>query len=242
MAVPSKAVSAHAGGTTDEDALQSLFGAENRVIDTRERVVAVTFNAAWNDAGLETVLGELARRQTPATFFLTGDFAVRHPEAVRKIAAAGHGLGNHSHSHPYFKDLTEAGRRREVLAADEALRAAGAGAARTPFFRFPYSETSPTHIEEVNALRFAVIEFTTDTDGWKGAEGGMTVNRAVDRALDALCPGAIVQMHIGASEGRTEVIDVHALPQILDAFTDRGYRVIDLRTLVRRGDRKPPAS
>ncbi|WP_369394517.1 polysaccharide deacetylase family protein [Streptomyces sp. CG1] len=231
-AVAAKAVSPHSAATVDEEGLRALFGSENRVIDTRERVVAVTFNAAWNDAGLERVLGELGPRHAPATFFLTGDFADRYPEAVKRIVAAGHGLGNHSYSHPYFKDLTAAGRRREVQAADRTLRAAGAGDALTPFFRFPYSETSPAQIREVNKLGFADIEFTTDTNGWMGTEGGMTVDIAVRRALDALRPGAIVQMHVGASEGRTDVIDAQALPRILDAITARGYRVIDLRTLV----------
>lgn len=216
----------------DEEGLRALFGSENRVLRVHERVVAVTFNAAWNDAGLARVLGKLDRRRTPATFFLTGDFADRLPEAVKRIAGAGHGLGNHSYSHPYFKDLTEAGRRHEVRAADRALRAAGAGAALTPFFRFPYGETAPAHITEVNRLGFADIEFTTDTNGWKGTSGGMTVDRAVSRAVEALRPGAVLQMHVGASGGRTEVIDAEALPRILDAFAARGYRVIDLRTLL----------
>ncbi|MDT0390869.1 polysaccharide deacetylase family protein [Streptomyces dubilierae] len=212
--------------------LEALFGSENRVIRTSERVIAVTFNAAWNDAGLDSILDDLARRRAPATFFLTGDFAGRHPAVVKRIAADGHGLGNHSFSHPHFEDLTAAGRQHEVTAADRALRAAGAGPALTPFFRFPYSETSPAHITEVNALGFADIEYTADTNGWKGTEGGMTVDRAVERALDALRPGAILQMHVGASQGRTEVIDAQALPRILDACAARGYRVIDLRTLL----------
>ncbi|MFE3580165.1 polysaccharide deacetylase family protein [Streptomyces vinaceus] len=74
-----------------EDGLRSLFASQNREIRTPERVVAVTFNAAWNDAGLAQVLDELARRNAPATFFLTGDFADRHPEVVRRIATAGRG-------------------------------------------------------------------------------------------------------------------------------------------------------
>ncbi|WP_369216704.1 polysaccharide deacetylase family protein [Streptomyces flavofungini] len=227
-----EAVSPRSAPRADEKGLSALFGSENRVLSTPERVVAVTFNAAWNEAGLDRVLGELGRRRTPATFFLTGDFAGRHPRAVRRIADAGHGLGNHSFSHPYFRKVTADVRRREVRAADRALREAGAGKALTPFFRFPYGETSPAHIREVNELGFADIEFTADTNGWKGREGGMTVDLAVGRALDALRPGAILQMHVGASQGRTEVLDALALPRVLDAVAARGYRVIDLRTLL----------
>lgn len=242
---PATAAAAHAvpprpATPVDQKRLRALFGSENRVIATRERVVAVTFNAAWNDAGLNQILAELGRRHAPATFFLTGDFADRHPEVVRRVATAGHGLGNHSYSHPYFNELTTAGRRREVRAADRALRTAGAGAALTPFFRFPYGETAPGHIREVNELGYADIEFTTDTNGWKGAEGGMTVDRAVRRAVDALRPGAILQMHVGASEGRTDVLDARALPRILGAITERGYRVTDLRALLASPARRRP--
>ena len=123
-------------------------------------------------------------------------------------------------------------RWHEVRSADPALRAAGADSALTPFFRFPYSETSPAQIREVTGWGFADIEFTTDTNGWMGTEGGMTVDRAVHRALDALRPGAILQMRVGATASHTDVIDAEALPGVLDAITSRGYRVIDLRTLL----------
>ncbi|MFF9915624.1 polysaccharide deacetylase family protein [Streptomyces sp. NPDC013457] len=242
-AVPAPAVHAFAGPALGAGGdLSSLFGSENRTFPTSERLVAVSFNAAWNEAGLDTILAELDRRRVLATFFLTGDFADRHPQAVSKIAAAGHGLANHSYSHPYFADLTEAGRREEVRATDRALRAAGAGQALTPFFRFPYGETSPTHIAEVNALGYADIEFTTDTNGWKGTAGGMTVDLAVHRAVEALRPGAILQMHIGATEESTENIDTLALPAILDAYTEHGYHVVDLRTLTHSDDPTVPTT
>ncbi|WP_241838145.1 polysaccharide deacetylase family protein [Streptomyces sp. CB03234] len=215
----------------DETRLRALFGSENRTMRTEQRVVALTFNAAWNDRGLDTVLAVLGRHKTPATFFLTGDFADRCPEAVRRIATAGYGLGNHSYSHPYFADLTAPGRASEVLTADRAIRAAS-GAVPLPFFRFPYGETTERHITEVNGLGFADIEFTTDTKGYLGAAGGMTVDKAVRRAVDALRPGAILQMHIGVPDGKGPVLDAEALPRIIEAFESRGYRITDLRGLV----------
>ncbi|GAA3008716.1 polysaccharide deacetylase family protein [Kitasatospora sp. NPDC057738] len=213
----------------------TLMGTEIRRLPTAERVLALTFNAAWNETGLDTVLAVLRDRDAPATFFPTGEFADRHPRAVRAIAAAGHGLGNHSYSHPDFSTLDADRARAEVHRADTAIRRA-AGTEPLPFFRFPYSATTPEGIATVNRLGYADLEFTADTNGYLGPAHGMTADRAVERALAALTPGAVLQLHVGASEedGPDTCLDAEALPRILDGARARGYRVIDLRTLLDR--------
>ncbi|MFE3764396.1 polysaccharide deacetylase family protein [Streptomyces sp. NPDC059104] len=203
------------------------FGAELRRIPTTREVVALTFNAAWDEAGIDVVLAELRRRKLPATFFPTGAFARAHPAAVRAMAAA-HGLGNHSYSHPYFDDLDTSERQEEVRRADAAIREAS-GAEPLPFFRFPYSATTDDSIADVNDLGYAVVEFTTDTNGYLGPEGGMTVDRVVRRAVDALAPGAVLQMHVGSNNGDGVVLDARALPRIIDAAQEAGYTITDLR-------------
>lgn len=215
----------------DETLLRSLYGSENRTIRTTAPVAALTFNAAWNDRGLDEVLATLDRYRVPATFFLTGRLSERFPDAARRIAVAGHGLGNHSHTHPYFRNLSAAGREYEVLAADRAIRAAS-GAVPLPFFRFPYGETRVGHIAEVNALGFATVEFTNDTLGYLGPAGGVTADKVVQRAVDSLRPGTILQMHVGTATGTGPVLDAEALPRIIEAYRSRGYRIMDLRELV----------
>ncbi|MEU7582648.1 polysaccharide deacetylase family protein [Streptomyces sp. NPDC041068] len=210
-----------------------LYGSPVRKIPTEEKLVALTFNAAWNESGLDAVLKVLRQQKAPATFFLTGQFAERHPDAARSIAAAGHGIGNHSHSHPRFEVLTPAERAQEVHDADTAIRAATA-TQPLPFFRFPYGSAPAAHVTQVNRLGYADIEYTADTNGYKGTAGGMTVQKTVTRALDALVPGEIIQMHVGSLDGHDPVLDAQALPQIIDALHTRGYQITDLRTLLQR--------
>ncbi|GAA4908843.1 polysaccharide deacetylase family protein [Streptomyces coeruleoprunus] len=214
--------------------VEQLYGTAVREIPTSDRVVALTFNAAWNEEALDTVLTVLRRENAPATFFLTGDFAERHPAAARRIAAAGHGLGNHSHTHPHFGEITREERAREVTRADTAIRRAS-GTEPLPFFRFPYGDTTPGQIDEVNALGFAVVEWTTDTNGYLGTAGGMTADKAVQRALDVLKPGAIIQMHVGSPNATPEVLDAEALPRLITAIRTRGYEITDLRTSLPTG-------
>ncbi|MFD8980893.1 polysaccharide deacetylase family protein, partial [Streptomyces sp. NPDC059564] len=205
------------------------FGAELRRLPTTRKVVALTFNAAWDVSGIDDVLTELRRRELAATFFPTGEFARDHPAAVRAMAAA-HGLGNHSYSHPSFDDLDTEERADEVRRADAAIRAAS-GAEPLPFFRFPYSATTDESVADVNDLGYAVIEFTADTNGYLGSAGGMTVDTAVRRAVDAFAPGCVIQMHVG-STGDGVVLDAEALPRIIDAARAGGYEIVDLRAFL----------
>ena len=207
-----------------------LYGSEVRRMPTSSRSVALTFNAAWDETGVDTALTVLRGRKVPATFFLTGRFAERHPGAAR-LMAAEHGIGNHSYSHPQFADLTRAEAAQEIMGADRAIRRA-TGAVPLPFFRFPYSATTPETIAQANELGFADIEFTTDTNGYLGTAGGMTVQKVVHRVVNALTPGAIVQMHVGTAQGHGSALDVQALPQIIDTIHAHGYRITDLRTLL----------
>lgn len=46
------------------------------------------------------ILDILQRNDANATFFLLGEKVERHLEIVRALQSAGHGIGNHSYSHP----------------------------------------------------------------------------------------------------------------------------------------------
>ncbi|MEW2621333.1 hypothetical protein [Streptomyces sp. NPDC048106] len=56
----------------------------------------------------------------------------------------------------------------------------------------------------------------------------MTVRKVVQRALDALRPGEIIEMHVG-SDGQSTVLDADALPRLIRAIRARGYDITDLR-------------
>ena len=64
-------------------------------VETDEKVVSITFDAAWGDEDLDDILEILNAHNCKATFFVTGDWATRYPEAIQKIWKSGHDLGNH---------------------------------------------------------------------------------------------------------------------------------------------------
>ncbi|MDP4780163.1 MAG: polysaccharide deacetylase family protein, partial [Akkermansiaceae bacterium] len=69
------------------------------------------------------VLDLLDEHGAKATFFLIGDRAAKHPELVREIRRRGHGIGNHSWSHPraFFWCLGPVRTWREITRCQRAL-------------------------------------------------------------------------------------------------------------------------
>jgi peptidoglycan-N-acetylglucosamine deacetylase len=68
-------------------------------VKTEKALVALSFDDGPHPGFTPQVLEILERYRAKATFFLIGERALRHPELVAQIQAAGHEIGNH-----YFKD------------------------------------------------------------------------------------------------------------------------------------------
>lgn len=208
----------------------ALAGQDVERIPTSATVVALTFDAGANGAGLPRILATLAAQQVPGTFFLTGNFAAANPDSVRSIVAAGHRVGNHSVSHPYFTQLSDAAATQEVAAAEQAMLALGADP--RPLFRFPYGDRNARTIEVVNNAGYAAVRWTVDTLGWKGTSGGMTSESVAKRVLDTAVPGQIVLMHIGSHPQDGSTLDADALPAVIVRLRERGYSFVTLDALL----------
>lgn len=59
-------------------------------VETEEKSIALTMNCAWTADDMNSILDTLAKYKVNITFFMVGDFIDKYPEAVKKIAEAGH--------------------------------------------------------------------------------------------------------------------------------------------------------
>jgi peptidoglycan/xylan/chitin deacetylase (PgdA/CDA1 family) len=208
----------------------SLRGQDLTVIPGGRLVVALTFDAGANSAGLPKILSALAAKGVTGTFFLTGNWAATNPGGVGQIVAAGHRVANHSMTHPGFTSLSDELIGQQVRGAEQAISAAGADP--RPFFRFPYGERDPRTIAAVNDLGYVAVRWTVDTLGWKGTSGGIGTQTVTARVLDGLQPGEIVLMHIGSNPDDGSTLDADALPQVIDGISAAGYRFVTLDELL----------
>jgi peptidoglycan/xylan/chitin deacetylase (PgdA/CDA1 family) len=203
-------------------------------LQTRQHVVALTFDGGGNADGVKGVLALLRREHVNATFFLTGHFVKSYPALARAIGRR-YPVGNHTVNHVDLRRLSTAAATREIAQAERMIRRATRRDPR-PYFRFPYGARNARTLRIADRLGYASVRWTVDTWGWMGTSQ-QSIGGAVRRVVDHLVPGEIVLMHLGSSRDRS-TIDTKALPGVIRAVRARGYRFVTLagiRAPTRRG-------
>lgn len=205
---------------------EGLVATEWTSLPTGDRVVALTFDGGANADGADAILTTLAETGTPATFFLTGRFTIAYPRFAAVIGAS-HPVGNHTQNHPDLTELSDAEVRTEVSTAHDGITAA-AGRDPRPWFRFPYGARDQRTIDLVNDLDYGAVRWTTDTLGWQGTSGGISVDAIVARVLGDLGPGQVVLLHLGSNPDDGSTLDADALPTLISRIRAAGYDFVDL--------------
>lgn len=208
-----------------------LQGRDWERIPTTRHVVALTFDAGSNAAGVHAILRTLsAQHVRHATFFLTGQWAQAYPVRARMIAAS-YLLGNHSMTHPHFTSLTDRQIRSQLTRAARAIHAA-CGTGPAPVFRFPYGDRNQRTINAVNASGYVAVRWTVDTLGWEGTNAGITPASILRRVVSNLRPGEIVLMHVGANPTDHSTLDADSLSRVIRAVRSHGYSFVSLNALL----------
>ncbi len=129
----------------------------------RENLCALTFDDGPS-ANTPQLLDMLNEYGIPATFFLLGKQAERHPDLVRRILAEGHEVGNHSYSHPNLRMVSFEKKMQEIGQTDAILRSLGASPA---FLRPPYGAYDNHTVAVAEKLGLGIMLWSLDSRDWK---------------------------------------------------------------------------
>ncbi len=159
-----------------------IFG-QALVAPRRPGELALTFDDGPNPAFTPRLLDALGSHDVRATFFMLGSHAEAEPELVRRIVAAGHGIGNHSWSHP---NLAVASSRRvqdELVRTKETLEQIAGLPVR--FFRPPFGARRPAVMRAARRLGLVPVLWNAMTSDWKEPSADLIVKR-LEHAINRL--------------------------------------------------------
>ena len=157
-----------------------------------DRVVSLTFDAAWGNEDTQTLIDILGKYNVHATFFVVGEWVDKYPESVKALADAGNEVMNHSSTHPHMAQLSAEQIEAEVNTCAHKINAVTG--TRPTLFRCPYGEYNDTVISAINALGMHAIQWDVDSLDWKGLSGDEITSRVLTRVQ----PGSIVLFHNAA--------------------------------------------
>lgn len=188
----------------------------SRLPVTDKRIWLTIDDGPSDDTG--AILDLLDAHDARATFFVVGERARQRPELLREIIRRGHGIGNHSQSHPqaWFWALGPARMRAQVSQAQASLAQISGVAPR--WFRAVVGMANPFLSAPLREHGLARVAWTTRGFDAVAASPDAVVAR-VERNLS---PGAIVLMHEGARHGR----NVETLALLLRRMDALGYRTV----------------
>ena len=131
-------------------------------VDTPENKVAISFDAAWGADDTDNLLQILADENVKTTFFMCGYWVDKYPDEVKKIAEAGHDLGNHSATHPHMNSLSAEQIKKEL--ADTHKKVFDLTGVSMNLFRPPFGEYNNTVIEAAEQSGYYPIQWDVETN------------------------------------------------------------------------------
>lgn len=209
---------------------QSVFlgYAERKVpvysVDTTEKKVALTFDAAWGADKTSKIVEILTENEVGGTFFLVEFWSEKYPDKIKEIDAAGLDIGTHSSTHPKMSTLSASQVVSELQTSSQAITNVTGKPVR--FFRPPYGDYNDQLLNEAEKLGLQTIQWSVDSLDWKGLSAGEILARVKAGVHD----GAIILFHNNSDH------IVEALPTIIAYLKEQGYSMVKLSDLVYESD------
>lgn len=226
--------------------------------DVRRPWVALTFDGGADSRECARILDTLKSRQVRATIFLTGEFLGRYAALVRRMAAEGHEIANHTDGHPHLTMWEEEHTHRtrpEITPAfvcDQLDRLkqklARLGVPMVPLWRAPYGETNPLINAWARSCGYRHAGWTQgttwstnlDTNDWvpdSTHAGYFTSDQIVEKILNFGkngpygLNGGIVLMHLGTQRPERAWM-VNKLGYLIDQLKGRGYKLVKISEMM----------
>ena len=200
-----------------------LLGMQTHIED--RRAVALTFDDGPHREGTPAVLAALAKLDTPATFFLTGEQVLRYPGLAREIAARGHTIGVHGHRHRLLTLSTPRSSAADLRHACAVIEQATESQLR--LYRPPYGVANPAVLLVARELGLRPVLWTRWGRDWERRATAVSIAAEATRDLRG---GEILLLHDAdhyAAAGAWRAT-VAALPEIVAAVarTGLGFRTL----------------
>jgi peptidoglycan-N-acetylglucosamine deacetylase len=187
-----------------------------------QKVIALTFDdGPWPESTAQ-VLDILRENNVKGTFFVVGQNIKNYPELLKRVAAEGHVIGNHTWHHRYHFMNPQVAAYEVANTTDLIYKVAGV---KTNLFRPPGGIMNNGVAAYARNSQYAIIMWSSDSADYSHP----SVPKLINNVFRLAKPGGIVLMHDGGGD-RSQT--VQALPEIIAKFRNQGYTFVTVPELL----------
>lgn len=193
--------------------------------NAEEKTIYLTFDCGYDNGYIAKILDVLREKQVPAAFFVTGHFMDSSPDIVRRMAAEGHLVCNHSVNH---KDLSGASPdffQKEIGGLCEKYEAI-TGTAMPRYVRPPEGKYSENFLELCRAQGYLPVFWSFAYKDWLN-DAQPAPAQAIETILSRTHPGEVALLH------STSATNAEILGELIDRWRAEGYALKSLDDLAR---------
>jgi len=194
-------------------------------VGSNRREVALTFDDGPSGKYTEMVLNTLKKYNAKATFFIIGRKAIQYPEQLKKLAADGHELGNHTFFHSRLNWISDAKLLDEIEMTTNFI--SGITKKRCSIFRAPHGYLSLHKAKLIEQKGYKIIQWSINAGDFYRTKSGVNNSDLIyKKVMSRVRGGDIILMHDVSQQ------TVNALPRIIKNLTDRGYKFVTVSRLL----------
>ena len=195
-------------------------------VDTDEKKVALSFDAAWGNEDTRQILDILKKHDIQVTFFMTGGWVESFPDDVKAIQEAGHDLGNHSENHKNMSQLSDEQKTEELMKVHEKVKILTGE--DMELFRPPYGDYDDDVVLNATKNGYFTIQWDVDSLDWKDYGVDSIIDTVVNHKN--LGNGSIILCHNGAK------YTAQALESLITGLQEKGYEIVPVSQLILKKD------
>ena len=192
--------------------------------DTGEKVLYLTFDAGYENGCTGQILDALKKHEVPAAFFLVGNYIEKNPDLVRRMAAEGHIVGNHTMHHPDMSKISDPAAFQKELEGLETLYQEITGQEMPKFYRPPQGTYSEDNLKMAKDLGYKTVFWSLAYVDWNN-DKQPTKEQAFSKLLPRVHNGAVILLH-STSATNAEILD-----DLLTHYKNMGYRFAPITEL-----------
>ncbi|MBS4201639.1 polysaccharide deacetylase family protein [Bacillus sp. FJAT-49732] len=203
-----------------------VFGTkdEPKAIYKGEKGISLTFNIGWGDVQAGPILDVLEKKEVrSATFFLSGSWAEKHPDTVKRIKDMGFEIGSLGYAYEDYTELEDEKVRRDILRSLDVLKKMDIK--DVTILRSPTGHFDKRTLKIANKLGLTVVHWSLNSQDWKNP-GVNVIVKNVQKAQK----GDIILMH--ASDSATQTAE--ALPAVISQIKEKD-QLVTLSILIANG-------